>query len=142
MMFPIYQKYILHKQKSTLGWIPSFPDARVWGKHSAWMSTAPNRAEARTHYPQRNGAHISLPPGGRWHAKRDGRSLRDFKFSQFSWYRALPHPTSSGAPSRREPFRIVPPIEKHHQRKFLGGVSYFSAKVAELTARDFLYNDT
>ena len=38
------------------------------------------------------------------------------------------------APSRREPFRIVPPIEKHHQRKFLGGVRVLSAKVAEMTA--------
>ena len=24
--------------------------------------------------------YISLPPGGRWHAKRDGRSPRDFRF--------------------------------------------------------------
>jgi len=23
----------------------------------------------------------SLPPGGRWHAERDGRSLRDFRFA-------------------------------------------------------------
>ena len=76
-------------------------------------------------------AHISLPPGGRWHAKRDGRRPRDFKFSQISWYRALPHPTSSGAPSRREPFVKPLPTEKHHQRNFLGGVRYFSANNAE-----------
>ena len=25
------------------------------------------------------GVRESLPPGGRWHAKRDGRSTRDFK---------------------------------------------------------------
>ena len=48
MMFPIYQKDILHEQKSTLGWISVFPDARVRGKHSAWQS-AHDRAEARTH---------------------------------------------------------------------------------------------
>ena len=45
----------------------------------------------------------SLPPGGRWHAKRDGRSPRDFGFVLIISQRALPHPTSSGAPSRREP---------------------------------------
>ena len=106
-------------------------------KHSAWMSTAPNRADARTHYQQRNGAHISLPPGGRWHAKRDGRSPRNFMFSLALSQRALPHPTWSGAPSWREPFRIIPPIEKHHQRRSLGGVCVFSDKVAEPTEKVF-----
>ena len=83
-----------------------YPDACVRGKHSAWMSAAPNRADARTHYQQRNGAHKSLPPGGRWHAVgvprsewnelwgfaalRDGRRPRDFRFSQLSLYRTLP----------------------------------------------------
>ena len=27
----------------------------------------------------------SLPPGGRWHAKRDGRSLRDFEVRLTLW---------------------------------------------------------
>ena len=49
------------------------------------------------------GRQHSLPPGGRWHAKRDGRSPRDFGFVLIISQRALPHPTSSGAPSRREP---------------------------------------
>ena len=62
MMFPIYQKDILHEQKSTLGWISVFPDAFVCGKHSAWLSMH-RRAEARTHYPQRNSA--QKPPSGR-----------------------------------------------------------------------------
>ena len=50
----------------------------------------------------------SLPPGGRWHAKRDGRSPRDFGFVLIISQRALPHPTSSGAPSRREPLVCAP----------------------------------
>ena len=33
-----------------------------------------------------------------------GRSLRDLEFEITSTWRALPHPTPSGAPSRREPF--------------------------------------
>ena len=66
----------------------------LWGKHSAWMSTAkwrrPSRtvpaltlgqyrAEARTHYPQRNGT--QKPPSER-EGDRDsgGRSLRALEF--------------------------------------------------------------
>ena len=46
-----------------------------------------------------------MPPSEREVARRsrDGRSLRDFKFRLTLLLRALPHPTSSGAPSRREP---------------------------------------
>ena len=39
-----------------------FPDACVWGKHSAWQSKH-LRAEARTHYPQKHGA--QKPSSGR-----------------------------------------------------------------------------
>ena len=61
------------------------------------------------------------------------------QFARILLSRALPQSfaTQNPAPSRREPFRIVPPIEKHHQRKILGGVSYFSAKNAEATERPF-----
>ena len=55
-----------------------FPNACVRGKHSAWMSTH-RRAEARTHYPQRNGT--QKPPSER-EGDRDsgGRSLRALEF--------------------------------------------------------------
>ena len=43
------------------------------------------------------------------------------------------------APSRREPFAKPLPTEKHHQRNFLGGASYFSAKNAEMRVFSFLY---
>ena len=59
---------------------------------------------------------MSLPLRGRWHGTlrisecaRDGRSLRDkihlffSKIFRFFRLRTLPHPTLSGAPSRREP---------------------------------------
>ena len=42
---------------SSIPCIFCFPDALVRGKHSAWTSTARNKADARTHYPQRNGAY-------------------------------------------------------------------------------------
>ena len=56
----------------------AFPDVCVWGKHSAWMSTTPHRAEARTHHPQRNSA--QKPSSGRKGDRdRGGRSLRSFQ---------------------------------------------------------------
>ena len=81
-----------------------FPDACVWGKHSAWMSTAiwrrpprtvpaltlgQYRAEARTHYLQRNSAR--KPSSGR-KGDRDsgGRSTRDFQVARILLLRALP----------------------------------------------------
>ena len=48
----------------------------------------------------------SLPPGGRWHAERDGRSQRDFKFILTLLLRALPQSASLTAPSRREPLDV------------------------------------
>ena len=80
----------------------AFPDARVWGKHSAWQSTAQNQAEARTHYTQ--GKSVQKPPSER-EGDRDsgGRSLRDFQFARILLSRALPQSPSAPAPSRREP---------------------------------------
>ena len=58
-----------------------FPDARVWGKHSAWQSTH-HRVEYRTHYTQKHGA--QKPSSGRKgdHAVVEGArvtfSLREF----------------------------------------------------------------
>ena len=108
-----------------------FPNACVRVKHSAWISTAPNRADARTHYQQKKGLQKSLPPRGR------GTAIA-VEGACVPWNLDWPHNNAlslsrltAPAPSRREPFRIVPPIEKHHQRKFLGGVRYFSAKIAE-----------
>ena len=55
------------------------PDARVWGKYSAWMS-AHDRAEARTHYPQGNDAYKALLCKGRlWQVVADKKHhQRDF----------------------------------------------------------------
>ena len=47
-----------------------FPDACVRWKHSAWMSIAPNRADARTHSPQRKTGKQRLPLGGSWRRRR------------------------------------------------------------------------
>ena len=56
---------------------------------------------------------LCLPPGGRWHAQRDGRRMRDVGFMLASFPQALPplHPALSlshgkavTAPSRREPW--------------------------------------
>ena len=107
-----------------------FPDTRVRGKHSAWQSTAPNRAEARIHHPQKNGS--QKPSYGR-KGDRDsgGRSLRNFKVrARF----IVTHSPSVACGDNSLPegaFRKFTSIEKHHQRKFLGGVRVFSAKVAE-----------
>ena len=83
-----------------------FPDARVRGKHSAWMSTH-DRAEARTHYTQKNGA--PKPSSGR-KGDRDsgGRSPRDFQFARILLLRALLQSPTAPAPSRREPFVSLP----------------------------------
>ena len=80
-----------------------FPDACVWGKHSAWQSTH-HRAEAQTHYPQKHGA--QKPSSGR-KGDRDsgGRSPRDFQLAWILLSRVLPQSfaTQNPAPSRREP---------------------------------------
>ena len=49
----------------------------------------------------------SLPPRGRCHAKRDGRSLRYNKVKAFSPQRVLPQSPTATAPSRREPLATV-----------------------------------
>ena len=110
--------------------------ACVWGKHSAWTSTARNRADARTHHQQRNGAHISLPPyikhslmwGGGTRSVTEGARVT-LSFRNFHCI-ALSLSRFATAPSRREPFVKPLPTEKHHQRNLLGGASYFSAKDA------------
>ena len=107
------------------------------GKHSAWQSTAQNRAEARTHHPQRNSA--QKPSSGR-KGDRDsgGRSLRTVKFARF----IVTHSPSVACGDSSLPegaFRKVAPTEKHHQRHFFGGVRVFSAKNAEPTERLFYY---
>ena len=105
------------KSKQSLDCIFSlFPDACVWGKHSAWQS-AHHRAEARTHYPQKHGA--QKPSSGRKgdqevvEGARVTFSLREFYCHALS----LSQPTYSAslrgkfasqtlllpAPSRREP---------------------------------------
>ena len=80
----------------------TFPTPGVRGKHSAWQSTH-DRAEARTHYLQRNSAR--KPSSGR-KGDRDsgGRSTRDFQFARILLLRALPQSPTAPAPSRREPF--------------------------------------
>ena len=52
------------------------------------------------------------------------------KFDETLPQRALPQSPAAPAPSRREPF-VSSQRQKHHQRKFLGGVRVFSAKNAE-----------
>ena len=132
-------KTITHSERNflTLVELIYFPDTRVRGKHSAWQSTAPNRAEARIHHPQKNGS--QKPSSGR-KGDRDsgGRSLRKFKFARF----IVTHSPSvaCGDNSLSEgAFRKFTSIEKHHQRKFLGGVRVFSAKVAEASRCFFYY---
>ena len=44
---------------------------------------------------------ISLPPGGRWRAKRDGRSQRDVKFVLTLLQRALPLPVIASSLSEK-----------------------------------------
>ena len=72
------------------------------GKHSAWQSTH-HRADARTHYPQRNSA--QKPSSGRKgdHEVVEGArvtfSLREFYCHALSLSRL-----TATAPSRREPF--------------------------------------
>ena len=81
-----------------------FPDAGVRGKHSAWQS-AHSRAEARTHYTQRNGT--QKPSSGRkGYRDSGGRSPRDFQLAWILLSRALPQSfaAQNPAPSRREPF--------------------------------------
>ena len=80
LCFNIYSNSLTQKDKKVKlrTRIFRFPDACVWGKHSAWTSTAkwrrPSRtvpaltlgqyrAEARTHYPQKHGA--QKPSSGR-----------------------------------------------------------------------------
>ena len=91
---------------SSIPCIFCFPDALVRGKHSAWMSTH-HRAEARTHYTQKNGA--PKPSSGR-KGDRDsgGRSPRDFQFARILLLRALLQSPTAPAPSRREPFVSLP----------------------------------
>ena len=78
LCFNIYSNSLTQKDKKVKlrARIFRFPDARVRGKHSARQSTR-DRAEARTHYPQRNGTqkHSSEREGDR---DSGGRSLRDF----------------------------------------------------------------
>ena len=80
LRFNIYSNSLTQKDKKVKlrTHIFRFPDARVWGKHSAWQSTH-DREEARTHYPQRKGT--QKPPSER-EGDRDsgGRSLRDLEF--------------------------------------------------------------
>jgi len=54
----------------------------------------------------------SFHPEGMWHAKRDGRSPRNFKLARTLLYRTLPQSfaTQNPAPSRMEPF--VNPTDK------------------------------
>ena len=120
-----------------------FPDARVWGKHSAWTSTAkwrrPSRtvlaltlgqyrAEARTHYTQRNDS--QKPSSGRKgdHEVVEGArvtfSLREFYCHALSLSRLRRQLPPGGSLSH------IPTDRKHHQRKILGGVRVFSAKDA------------
>ena len=105
-----------------------FPDARVWGKHSTWQSTH-HRAEARTHYLQKHGA--QKPSSGRKgdHEVVEGArvtfSLREFYCHALSLSRLRRQLPLGGSLSH------IPTDRKHHQRKFLGGVRFFSAKYAE-----------
>ena len=62
--FNIYSNSLTQKDKKVKlrTRIFRFPDACVWGKHSAWLSMH-HRAEARTHYTQRNDS--QKPSSGR-----------------------------------------------------------------------------
>ena len=115
----------------------AFPNVCVRGKHSAWQSTH-RRAEARTRYPKRNSAR--KPSSGR-KGDRDsgGRSTRNFQFARILLSRALPQSPTAPAPSQREPFISSLQHKKHHQRKIIGGVCAFSAKVAEPNVGFFIY---
>ena len=64
LCFNIYSNSLTQKDKKVKLRTRIFriPDARVWGNHSARMSTH-DRAEARTHYPQKHGA--QKPSSGR-----------------------------------------------------------------------------
>ena len=105
------------------------------GKHSAWQSTAQNRAEARTHHPQRNSA--QKPSSGR-KGDRDsgGRSLRNFKFARF----IVTHsPSVACGDSSLPEGAFVVSNAKTPPKIILGGVRVFSAKNAETTERLFYY---
>ena len=104
-----------------------FPDTCVWGKHSAWTSTH-HRAEARTHYTQRNGT--QKPPSEREgdHEVVEGArvtfSLREFYCHALSLSRLRRQLPPGGSLSH------ISTDRKHHQRKILGGVRVFSTKDA------------
>ena len=87
---------------------------------------------------RRRTAHKSLPPGGRGTAIAvEGAcgtlSSRALYCNALSLSRLRRQPLPEGA------FRKFTSIEKHHQRKFLGGVRVFSAKVAEASRCFFYY---
>ena len=111
-----------------------FPDACVWGKHSAWQSTH-HRAEARTHSPQKHGA--QKPSSGRKgdHEVVEGArvtfSLREFYCHALSLSRLRRQLPPGGSLSH------IPTDRKHHQRKILGGVRVFSAKYADVMPQPF-----
>jgi len=103
-------------RKFYLGLNYRFPDARVWGKHSAWMSSR-SRAEARTHHPQRNDA--QKPSSGR---KGDHEVVEGARVT-LSLHKLIstrsPSPDSVGSSLPEGAFRKFPPIENTTKEKSL-----------------------
>ena len=52
-------------------------------------------------------------------------------YNDFCYFTIPPSCSASHLPLHKGGFGKFTPIEKHHQRKFLGGVRVFSAKDAE-----------
>ena len=106
LRFNIYSNSLTQKDKKVKlrTRIFRFPDACVWSKHSAWTSTH-HRAEARTHYPQRNGAY-KAPSGRELSAKLTEGECVIIKFNLNSESRRL-LPQLRGPPSsRRKAFAL------------------------------------
>ena len=98
-----------------------------------------HRVEARTHYPQKNGA--PKPSSGRKVARlavTEGESV--ILNSDELYHNALSLSLLLRIPSSlpEGAFHKFTPTEKHHQRKFLGGVRVFSAKNAEAKSGVFV----
>ena len=117
-----------------------FPDAYARGKHSAWTSTAPNQAEARTHYKQRRVSYKA--PSGRELAPKATEGERvTIKLIKTPKSRRLLPPLSRSPSLSEGGFGKPPPTKKHHQGKFLGGVRVFSAKHVETNSVFFVCAD-
>ena len=80
-------------------------------EHCGYVQTRRGRRPRRPENNRRTNGYISLPPGGRWHCEAMTEGVAISKKFALALKRAinrllrvLLHPTSSGAPSRREPF--------------------------------------